>query len=584
MDYLGLNCLLDEIERERHENSARALLDDAREGLGAPWVDAVLHARVRALCERHGLACSPRKEAQVGIGETWLLLAGPRGQGHVMRLTVGGAGVDPGSAAQAHGRRALHGLRAAAADRGRRLPPQVSALDLRVQGGPSRLEIEGSSLGLSTAIATISAALGKAPPSGIAGSAVVLPDGHLDRVSFLPDKVRALRAEWPQVDTLVVARNQNVDASVESAIRIVRVSDLAEACDSFALPLSHLPPCRLEERRHMLAGLRNEEHKPHHSAQWLDKSAEAWEVARALRKDAASTAEATEALLLAAIFASHAGDGVLARALLQEVSESDVASRPALRARKLIYLATGSIDDDVAAAERIAAEAMELCATLSGHEREPLTGQALGTRGRALLHAGHLNEAEPLLREALDLHRSNLELEKEWPRSACYLAACLRHSGRAPEALELIRVALTATERHAEQWELADTTKLYLHLERGRVLAALGHLEDAVRDLKLVVRGQDQPAAYPRLGAHRSLTDVLVRLGCLDEARDHLSICLAMAHDAGSQTLRRVGGVAAAEALCSPLPLLAVSDLEAAWAACFPSSVERAHVLRTWVY
>jgi tetratricopeptide (TPR) repeat protein len=582
MDYMGLACLLDDVDREHSDNRRRMLLDAVRDNLGAPWVDEVLHARARALCERQGLACPPRKEARLGIGETWLLLAGAEGRGHVVRLAAGGPGTDPGRAAQDEGRRALHGLRAAIADRKRRLPSHVSALDLHVTGSPSQLKITGSSLGLSTAVATMSRALGKAPPSHVAGSAVVLSDGQLGRVSFLAEKVQALRASWPEVTMLVVAEQQDSVPNIDGALRIVGAPDLAAACALFGLPVDDLPACRLEERRRMLAGLHNEEHKPHPAAQWLALSADAWEIAQALRSDTAAVSEATDALLLAAIFASHAGDGGLSRQILEQATEAAVRSRPALRIRKLVYEATGSIDDDAVAAERIAAEAVELCATLSDDDRVPLIGQAIGTRGRALLHQGRLEDAEPLLRRALDLHRS--DLEKEWPRSACYLAACLRHAGRAAEALQLSRDALVATHRHAEQWELADTTALYLHMERGRALASLGHLEDAVRALEQVVRGQDQPVAYPRLGAHRSLADVLARLGRLDHAREHLQICVTIASAPAGQTLRRVGGVAAAEALRSTRPLLPASRLEGAWAACFPASVDRDHVLRTWIY
>ncbi|WP_433935297.1 hypothetical protein AB3662_11365 [Sorangium cellulosum] len=581
MDRAELTHLLDTAERAPRENRARMLLDEVRPHLVAPWVDEVLHARARVLCERHGLACPPRAEAPLRAGETWLLLVGPGGQGHVVRLAAGGAGVEPGPAAQAEGRLALHGLHAAAASRGRRIPQGVAMRGIRVRGGLSRMKIEGGSLGLSTAIATLSAALRTPPRCNVAGSAVVLPDGRLERVSFLAEKVRVLRAQWPDVDTLVVAAEQDDIDTVSGLVRVVRAPDLTAACAYFELSLESLPRCRIEERRHMLAGLRSHEQKPHDVAQWLEKSAEAWEVARAFHVEACAP-EAVEARLLAAIFASHAGDGLLSRVILADVSEEDVGSRPPLRVRKLIYLATATIDDDVVLAERTAARGVELCAELSGDDRAVLIGQALGTHGRTLLHAGRLDEAESLLRAALEHHRDHLE--EQWPRSACYLATCLRHAGRAAEALALIGEALAAAERHSEHWEVADTTALYLHLERGRALAVLGRLPDAALDLEHVVRNQDLAAAYPRLGAHRTLADVLARLGDAHEARKHLRVCVDIARGTGRQTLRRVGGVAAAEALLAARPLLPALDLEAAWVACFAADVDRGHVLRTWVY
>ncbi len=288
-----------------------------------------------------------------------------------------------------------------------------------------------------------------------------------------------------------------------------------------------------------------------------------------------------EALLLAAIFASHAGDGRLSQEILGNLTDAAVASRPELQVRKLIYEATGTIDNDPAAAEALAARSVTLCAALSGDDHAALLGQALGTAGRARLHGGRPEQAEPLLHKALDHHRK--WLPSEWPRSASYLATCLRHARRAPEALELTRRALAETERSAARSDMAETTALYLHLERGRCLAALGQPADAARDFERVIAGQSLPAAYPRLGAHRLLAGLLALGGHADEARAHLRVCLEVAAGSGTSTLRRVGAVAAGEALLSGTPLLPVWELEAAWEAGFPG-VDREQVLRTWIY
>lgn len=194
MDHSELTCLLDLAARETRPHVARMHLDAVRPHLGARWVDDAFHARARLTFERLGLTYPGSAKHEPRVGEAWLLLAGPRGQGHVVRLAVGGAGVDPGLAAQSEGRRALHGLHAAAASRGRRVPQDSSARSIGIEGGPARLEIEGGSLGLSMAIATLSAALRKPARSNVAGTAVVRPDA-LGRVSFLGDKVRALRTQ-----------------------------------------------------------------------------------------------------------------------------------------------------------------------------------------------------------------------------------------------------------------------------------------------------------------------------------------------------------------------------------------------------
>jgi hypothetical protein len=574
---------LDRADRAPRRHDAKLRLDALRDHAGAPWVDAVLHERLREACTRHGMACPPFVASTLRVGETWLLLAGAAGRGATVRLSLGGEGLDPGPTAQAEARRALQGLLSVAARRGRRVPcERVTPSGFRILGAPGRAQLVGSSLGLSTAVAMLSAALGKPAASTVAGSAVVLPDGRLQRVSHLSDKVRDLRRQWPQVDTLVVAGDQDETALFEDTIRVVRASDLAAACEMFGLSLSALPSCRNEERYVMLAGLRGEDAKPHEAHQWLALSASAWEIARALAEQPDCARDALDALLLAALFASHAGDTPQAQEILEGVPDAALDDHPALRVRKLIYEAAARIDDDAAEAERIAGRAARICADLPAGDRAELTGQALGTQGRAILHGGRAGEAEPLLREAYAHHRRHKP--REWPRSACYLATCLRRAGHAEDALSLTREALAEAERCADQWEIAGTTINYLHLERGRALAELDRLADAERALGLVVDAQDHPAAYPRLGAHRSLADVHRRLGRADEARDHLRICVTIAVGTEPPTLRRVGAVAAGEALASGSPLLAARDLENAWAACFSPEVDRAEALRTWIY
>lgn len=572
-------------ERTPRPHDARLVLYALRDHAGAPWVDAVLHERLRQACVQHGMACPPFVVSAFRVGEAWVLLAGPAGYSTTVRISLGGDGLDPGPAVQTEARRALQGLLSAAARAGRRVPREkIAASGFRIVGGPERAQIGGSSLGLSAVVAMLSAALGTVAARTVAGSAVVHPDGHLERVSYLPDKVRALRRQWPDVDTLVVASDQDETAAFEDNLRVVRALDLAAACAAFGLPLSELPPCRVEDRLESLDRLRRKDARRHEAHQWLELSADAWEIARALGEEPDCKREAMEALLFAALFASHAGDTPQAQEILMGVPEMDLDDHPALRTRKLIYEAAVTIDRDAAEAERIAGRAVRLCADLpAGDDRVELTGQALGTQGRAILHGGRAAAAEPLLREALAHHRR--EKAREWPRSACYLATCLRCAGRAEDALSLIHEALAEAER-STRWESAETTATYLHLERGRALATLGRLADAEHALALVVGAQDRPAAYPRLGAHRSLAAVLRRLDRADEARDHLRVCVGVAIATGTAlpTLRRIGAVAAGEDLASGSPLLAARDLEDAWAAGFSPGIDRAEVLRTWIY
>jgi hypothetical protein len=98
-----------------------------------------------------------------------------------------------------------------------------------------------------------------------------------------------------------------------------------------------------------------------------------------------------------------------------------------------------------------------------------------------------------------------------------------------------------------------------------------------------VIAGQGLPAAYPRLGAHRSLARLLALRGEETQASLHLRFCVEIAARPGPLLLRRVGAVAAAEALLSGAPVLSQRELEAAWEACFPGA-DREQVIRTWIY
>ena len=440
--------------------------------------------------------------------------------------------------------------------------------------------IVGHSLGLSSAVVTLSVATGKAPLSDVAGTATVDAEGRLGPVRHLAEKVSALRRQWPSVRKVVVADGQPVP-DFDRSVAIIHASSLSSACSAFGLSLDDLPACAIEDRISTLANLRSEHSNAHDSAQWFALSARAWETARALGAEPRCLRDAGEALLLAALFASHSGDNQQALEILEGVHEDQLGPYPALQARKLIYRAASSIDASPIEAAETARRAVDICETLAAGDRAELLGQALGTHGRALLHRGDIAEARPLLEKALAHHRQHAH--GEWPRSACYLATCLRRGGHPKDALVVAQEALAETER-SSSWRIAQTTAIYLRLERGRILADLGRLEDALQDFESVQRSQDNAAAYPRLGAHRSVVEVLVRLGRSTEATSHLRTCLEVALGRGSDTLRRVGAVAAGEALLRNDALLPREELEAAWQAGFSSTDDVERVVRSWVY
>ncbi|WP_437277844.1 hypothetical protein WME90_42520 [Sorangium sp. So ce375] len=96
----------------------------------------------------------------------------------------------------------------------------TEALSFPVLEGFSTSRIEGGSLGLSAAIATISFLYTRAPSAEVAGTAELNEKAELLPVepSILYSKVESLIACWPQVKTLVVADAQAIDERTMAAL------------------------------------------------------------------------------------------------------------------------------------------------------------------------------------------------------------------------------------------------------------------------------------------------------------------------------------------------------------------------------
>jgi hypothetical protein len=183
---------------------ARMLADDllaASPGFDAPLREAIRHALLGVGIESPEIAAR-----ELSPGETWLLLYEPPRDGLAIRLRVShGATTDERVAGEV--RRAHRGLLHTAACACRQfVRPEPPSLDLEVPFG--NFELEGSSLGLSVTIATLSHALGRAPSSAVAGSAQVDEDGRLMPIEHMTEKLAALRRSWPEVTRVVVAARQ----------------------------------------------------------------------------------------------------------------------------------------------------------------------------------------------------------------------------------------------------------------------------------------------------------------------------------------------------------------------------------------
>jgi tetratricopeptide (TPR) repeat protein len=259
----------------------------------------------------------------------------------------------------------------------------------------------------------------------------------------------------------------------------------------------------------------------------------------------------------------------------------------------LVVRASGSIDrDDLDAAVRQAALAVNKSGALDRGERIRIYGQALGTHGRALMHAGRNVDAEPILREATVHHRAHARtMPTELARSLSYLATCVRRVGRFADALETVEEAIRINTPDALQWAAARVNETYLRLERGRILLAMGNHDEAERAL-LDVAPHDPITTYPRLGAERSLLTLRLATGHHESAHQAFRRCL----EAGRSLLARgetsthakVAAVGAAEGMnCLSVTVSERANAEALWTKAFgtqPTDDEIRKVLAMWIF
>jgi tetratricopeptide (TPR) repeat protein len=201
---------------------------------------------------------------------------------------------------------------------------------------------------------------------------------------------------------------------------------------------------------------------------------------------------------------------------------------------------------------------------LAEHERASLVGQALGTLGRAYLHAGDSERALPYLRQGVSHHEQHGA--REVPRSMTYLATALRHAGCIADAAATARQAMSLLDGMAGR-DIARTTRLYLTLELGRCELAAANAGAALPLFQRVVDDQQSDSAHPRISALRGLASVHRALGNEEQARSLVRRCVAVAKDSTQPRILRLLGV------------MPVGDALAANIACDETSVRLWHEL-----
>lgn len=585
-----LAARIEAIARAESRPRARRLARDLEPWIGA--LDVALREKLVIALASWSLDVTPaRGPASLGVGEAWLLLHAGGRDGHVARLRARARAGDLSETLTSEVELAipLRALARVAARACRKLPGDIEETIALEVCGPAAgsFGVVGRSFHLAAAAALLSRALRRAADPTRAGSACVGPDGVLLPVEHLDEKVSALRRDFPDVRTVVVATGQALPPRTD--VKFVEAPTLADGLVELGLDHRQLPASLLDDhadRARLLSGLSM---RPHSTREWRRHSIDAEESAIALAEH--DPTESGECRAWAALFALHAGDTSAAQTLLDGHHAQVRNENPALDAWMHIIAGTTLIDRDQfleAAAE--ATVAVEKCASLERRDRSRLTGQALGTHGRALMHAGRWAEAETSLRRSVEHHRA--EAPGEVPRSLCYLATCSRLAGRPDQALDIVEEAVRLNEPNLARHATALATVAYLRLERGRILIELVRYEEAEADL-LEVAPRHDVATYPRLGAERSLVRLrLAREEWAPRARQAFARCVQAARllldDGRSVTLARVAAIGLAEGI-ERLELATSESQEAAslWERSFgtaatPSEFERARA--KWIY
>lgn len=579
---MRLRGLLSELRR--HRGDARLLVDELREELTREAPDESTRRDLAAELARRGISLGGLEAVwKPGIGEGYVLLVGATG-GSVGRLTVRRAGNpfrlegELGGGALSQAMLAIEVLGRRLAARGRGVPE----VDKRGHEVVIAREVDGSSLGMAFAAAAVSRWSGRAPSAEVAATAALDLKGGLVPVNGLEAKVTALVEAYPAVRRVVIAPNQAPNDAAIAGVALVRCATVDEALREFGLALDDvrggLPGT--SEAEAQIAQLEFVQEPSYSAARWREHAMRARMLAGHPRISEYLVAKASA---FAALFHLHAGDSELASELARAFAEDAIAGLPAsAQVWVRIVQSTSCIDsgrhDD---AIRYGDLAVEGARRLSTGEQRDLLGRALGTRGRAAMHAGDDEAALPWLRDAAAHHAE--QLPREAARSFTTLGIACRRAGRYGEALEALDNAARSIEENQDEQESASA-RLFLSYERGRVLFELGELEQAYEHFEAVVLGQLKEEDYPRVGCLRYLAAIDAACGRAPRAAEWLGQALGIAE----RCPPLIGRIAASAAMA----VLGPHRLEMPRAAVLfeqhfsepldPSSVQRG--LRTLVY
>lgn len=350
------------------------------------------------------------------------------------------------------------------------------------------LALNGASFGLSMALAVLSFALEIPPVASVAFTAALDPDGHLRPVGGLAEKLRTLRDWAPQVQTVLVAADQELP-TVSGAPTVVPIAELGQALPhAFAassiseLLIRQIKPRALSEVARSLFRLAL--HNSSTVLSWDNVRELSTHTEHQLAASGASPDSLWKAQVAQAVAARHTG--------ANDVPWPPDPPRPPATAVSLDLLshrvqhAADLIQTDW---QPVARQAQR---TALANPGLPGSAKLWGALGRLYASWGQGQEALDALRRAWETWQ---DLFQEFQASYA-ICEWLRVFGamNRPEAADAIDAVLDGPFRAV--WDAPQTSQVsraFLALAAGRALLWTGRSQQALQRLA------PQPLAYPHV-------------------------------------------------------------------------------------
>ncbi len=347
----------------------------------------------------------------------------------------------------------------------------------------ARLSVDGSSVGLSAALAFASAWLDRPIARALVPLGTVARWGRVGGVGAARQKAGAVPAN---AKVTFIASKANADEL--GGVSVKPIEQLTEGLKAASLELSALSiapsseKARLKELGDLIDVVEDGDlGRIGEQARWTDVGDGIRDLVETFGTGGPHEPELSHARVMAALAYSHAGMTNDVQEMLRSVDRATCNSLEERTLYDIVELGRlidnqkleGSEARDTI--ERIETDMREL--EQGGHRR--MLGRAMGTLGRARMHSGDLDEALPLLAAAVDAHAAHEPYELA--RSRQYHAMALRMSGDPEAALaELVQAQRdleTLTRAYSPEYEAS--CRVFLEYELARTLVALERYEDA---------------------------------------------------------------------------------------------------------